>query len=107
VSDTLIEFRQKNSEQRLKWPGNSTRGNLNKTLKKYHFSRNKKTILFSLQILQCQKKKKVRMHSILEIEFRVEEGSREVDFKFNNHKFCSQKQLVSPGLSGALSSFYR
>jgi hypothetical protein len=52
-------------------------------------------------------KKKVRMHSILEIEFRVEEGSREVDFKFNNHKFCSQKQLVSPGLSGALSSFYR
>lgn len=75
----LIEFRQKNSAQRLKWPGNSTRGNLNKTLKKYHFSREKKSILFSLQIFQCQEKKKkpVRMPSILESEFRRKrEGGR-------------------------------
>lgn len=40
------EFRQKNSEQRLEWLGNSARGNLNKTLKKYLFSREKRSIVF-------------------------------------------------------------
>lgn len=42
------EFRQKDSEQRLEWLGNSTRADLYKTLKKYHFSREKRSIVFFL-----------------------------------------------------------